>query len=711
MNGNLYTFGRTIKQGDVSMNSRLFVNGDVSMNSRLFVTNDVSFGARLFVNSDASMNGNLYTFGRTIKQGDVSMNSRLFVNGDVSMTSRLFVTNDVSFGARLFVNGDVSMNSRLFVTNDVSLGARLFVNGDASMNGNLYTFGRTILRGDVSMNSRLFVNGDVSMNSRLFVTSDVSFGARLFANGLNTAVQKVWNTIGLNGSAAVFTATSYILAAKWSTSSGSMNGIVRLFGSMGTVLEPGKASFDFYFTTRSLVRANGNVRSDMTIATFTTNYMDFRLTSDASNYYLYLVLNVNTYLYFDFTISSSMSSLADLMTPTITTVGTTIGTTQISSVLSNLTNSIYQIAGNVGIGTTNPQYTLDVNGNIRCSETIYTPKLNNGGDLSLPTGTGTLATQSYVTSQNYLTTVTGYAALSGATFTNDVRVNTRLYIGINDPGGGGGDSAWLEYVAYEGEKTVLRINTYNDDTDHINLQSSGNVGINKDLPTYKLDVNGSVNATSYNATSDIRIKKNILNINGIFALDVLRKLEPKKYSFIDREKENEYTWGFIGQEIADVFDYATTQTKEYIPNIYDFASVSNNNRIISLQNKTTDCFTIELLHDSSLSIIRLLTINKKREIIRKIDKIIDDKTFSITEPILDSDLSGNSLFVYGQYVHDFYSVNYTSVFTITTAAVKEIDRELQNALLVIEEQDKNIQKLTDEMDELKTIVKSLIKNK
>jgi len=37
MNGNMYALGESILQGDVSMNSRLFVNGDVSMNSRLFV--------------------------------------------------------------------------------------------------------------------------------------------------------------------------------------------------------------------------------------------------------------------------------------------------------------------------------------------------------------------------------------------------------------------------------------------------------------------------------------------------------------------------------------------------------------------------------------------------------------------------------------------------------------------------------------------------
>jgi len=314
-------------------------------------------------------------------------------------------------------------------------------------------------------------------------------------------------------------------------------------------------------------------------------------------------------------------------------------------------------------------------------------------------------------------TIGSYAPLSGATFTGDVRVNTKLYIGIDNPGGGGGDTAYLEYVQISSENTTLRIVSANDAGDNINLMPGfrdtvsgclGNVGICKDSPTYKLDVNGNVNATSYNATSDIRIKKNIININGTFAVDVLRKLEPKKYSFIDTNKENEYTWGFIGQEIANVFDYATTQTKEYIPNIYDYADISNN-KIIKLKSKLTTDFLLKSLTDTSFCKVRLFTSNKKKEIIRTIDKIIDDKTFSITEPILDSDLSGNSLFVYGQYVDDFYSVNYTSVFTITTAAVKEIDRELQAALLVIEEQNKKIQNLTDEMNELKAMVKTLMK--
>ena len=316
--------------GDVALN-------DFSVTNRLFVGDIINqFTTPTAMvpsyNTDTQVTGNLTVGGNIVVYSDLSLNSRLSINGDVSMNSRLFV------------GGDINTNSRLFVGNDVLINGRLNVN-------------------EYKSNS-IFYTNVTTTNYSLVTTEDMSLNGRLFANGLNTAVQKYWNTIALNGAAGMFSSNSYILVAKWpgnfdTSFTGNMNGTIRLVGSMGWASEPGKASFDFYFNTRSSVKANGNVRSDTPISTFTGNYMDFRLTNDGNYYYLYLVLTYN-YLYFDFTVTSSMYSLTDLMPPTIATVSATAGTTIISSVLSNLTNSIYQIAGNVGIGTTAPAYTLDV---------------------------------------------------------------------------------------------------------------------------------------------------------------------------------------------------------------------------------------------------------------------------------------------------------------------------------------------------------------
>jgi len=64
-----------------------------------------------------------------------------------------------------------------------------------------------------------------------------------------------------------------------------------------------------------------------------------------------------------------------------------------------------------------------------------------------------------------------------------------------NPGGGGGDAAWIKYFAYSGEKTNLEIGVSNDGfgtaQDSINLVSPGGVGIGRQQPRRMLDVNGS----------------------------------------------------------------------------------------------------------------------------------------------------------------------------------------------------------------------------
>jgi hypothetical protein len=62
-----------------------------------------------------------------------------------------------------------------------------------------------------------------------------------------------------------------------------------------------------------------------------------------------------------------------------------------------------------------------------------------------------------------------------------------------DPGGGGGDAAWIRYYPRAGtEACTLELGISNDGDDHIALMSSGNVGIGTQTPGSKLHVIGSV---------------------------------------------------------------------------------------------------------------------------------------------------------------------------------------------------------------------------
>jgi hypothetical protein len=104
------------------------------------------------------------------------------------------------------------------------------------------------------------------------------------------------------------------------------------------------------------------------------------------------------------------------------------------------------------------------------------------------------------------------------------------------------------------ERSVLVIGVENDDDssdgDNIALMSSGNVGINTLTPStsYELDVNGAVQGTSFNASSDSRLKNNIVSItNGLSVINQLRGV-----SFEWKNKPGKKIFGVIAQEVEKI---------------------------------------------------------------------------------------------------------------------------------------------------------------
>lgn len=122
----------------------------------------------------------------------------------------------------------------------------------------------------------------------------------------------------------------------------------------------------------------------------------------------------------------------------------------------------------------------------------------------------------------------------------------------DNPGGGGGDSAWIRYYPYLNEKTTLEIGVANDPfglaQDSINLVSPGGVGVNKQEPSFALDVSGTINATGdIIAFSDQRMKKDIKTISD--SMEKINQLRGVTYSRIDN---NEDGIGVIAQEVESV---------------------------------------------------------------------------------------------------------------------------------------------------------------
>jgi hypothetical protein len=69
-------------------------------------------------------------------------------------------------------------------------------------------------------------------------------------------------------------------------------------------------------------------------------------------------------------------------------------------------------------------------------------------------------------------------------------------------------------------------------------------------------ISGTVNATSYNATSDHRIKENVLNLDESYSVDNLR---PVKYTNKITGKEE---FGLIAHELQEIYPYLVNEIKD-----------------------------------------------------------------------------------------------------------------------------------------------------
>jgi len=173
-------------------------------------------------------------------------------------------------------------------------------------------------------------------------------------------------------------------------------------------------------------------------------------------------------------------------------------------------------SGNVGIGRTNPNYTLDVSGNINVSgnQHILT-NLDVSGNTYLATqtlskvGIGT-------TNPNYTLDVNGNTNVSG-----NINVSGTTYLATNS-----------NYISRVG------IGRTNDAYTFYTLDVSGNGRFTEDLT-----------ALTCRTSSDYRMKKDIRTLDKEFTID---NLNPVIYKLINNDK---IQTGFIAHEVQEYYPF------------------------------------------------------------------------------------------------------------------------------------------------------------
>ena len=262
-------------------------------------------------------------------------------------------------------------------------------------------------------------------------------------------------------------------------------------------------------------------------------------------------------------------------------------------------------SGNVGIGTTSPSEKLDVNGNIKISNIIYGPGGNNASIGLYPNTTSTdskswmelaasnlsMGAESFFFYCNSTNANYGVHAMrilqngnvgigtdnpTGKLHVNSNSASLNCIFQANYQGYGNGENVNLIFKNGAFEMSgitgidessygntylgglVFKTKVHHTMYERMRISAGGQVGIGTtSLGSYKLNVNGPVNATSYNASSDYRIKENVIPISDTsYNIDNIR---PVTYTNTKMEKQD---FGVIAHELQEQMPFLVTGEKD-----------------------------------------------------------------------------------------------------------------------------------------------------
>lgn len=185
-------------------------------------------------------------------------------------------------------------------------------------------------------------------------------------------------------------------------------------------------------------------------------------------------------------------------------------------------------------------------------------------------------------------------------------------------------------------------------------------------------VNLPMYATAFSVTSDERNKKDITDLSDGECLELVRRLNPKRYNWID---SGETEIGFIAQNVAEVIPEAVKigegDTHDYWA---DVSFIKSGSAIVITLGKSWDYSTGDILKIKYKGADCRLEVSTKTGLV----VVCSDPDDKITE-------ASGTLFLKGREVSDFHYIkNNASLPAILTSAIQEIDRNQRKLLAEIE---------------------------
>ena len=514
--------------GGIGIRGNLYVDGTISLNS---ATGNINF--------DSTQTSTSYTSGAIFLSGGIGISTTVNASSHTS-GGGISVAGGAAFGKDVYVGGKItivdttaaisSQDASLVVYGGMGINGAILSRTDESQiqiapktNGTkseIVFYSKNNFTSSTTTNSSWKFGQNVnSIGSGKFGLWNSDFG--------NVIVASYDGTTGLNGTVTIFNTTNSInednggsLTVRGGASFKKdvyVGGVLTLAGG-GTVSGGGGTSEFSYLTlsatdesinlsTGSLVTYGGITIQCATDAISITNGGSFLTLGGASigkSLYIggpilqipygstetrpnpaqrgYIRYNTSTSQFEGYGVSGNWGSLGGVIDVAQTTkILAEISPGQNDGNLRFITNDLERMrinsSGNIGIGTSNPGYTLDVNGNFRCNDILY-----------IGNSTGNVKND-----------------LIGS---NGART---VLIASND------GKSYLQY------NNDLNICKFEDNTSSIYIVStSGNVGINTTNPGYTLDVNGKTRCSeSLLAIHNSNTIGNLYTTNGNVGINIV----------------------------------------------------------------------------------------------------------------------------------------------------------------------------------------------
>lgn len=220
-------------------------------------------------------------------------------------------------------------------------------------------------------------------------------------------------------------------------------------------------------------------------------------------------------------------------------------------------------------------------------------------------------------------------------------------------------------------------------------------------PTVSIRADDAVYAAEFDANSDARIKNVIGTSNAARDLEAINALHIKDYTMKDKVKYGDRTFKkVIAQEVEKIYPQVVSKHSNFIPNVYQATTQVEKiaaGYLLTFINK----------HTISSNAKKLKILLSATEAMQVVDIISIPSTTQVI--INDTDIKPDKVFVYGEEVDDFRTVDYEGLTTLNISATQELTRLVRRQEDVNRQQNKKIAEMeaTIELLKAKSMLKSI----